>query len=120
MDKKLTEELKGKLEKEKSRIEKELMGFATEDKNVKDNWDAKYPDNDRGNKEEEADDAGEYENLLSLEQSLELKLKDVNAALEKIQKGNYGICEKCSNKIEEERLKAYPEARLCIKDNENK
>jgi DnaK suppressor protein len=52
---------------------------------------------------------------------LELKLRDVDIALEKIQKdlpaeaGNYGKCEKCGKEIEEERLKAVPEARLCIK-----
>jgi len=35
--------------------------------------------------------------------------------LEKIKKGKYGICEKCGKKIPEERLKAFPEARFCMK-----
>ncbi|MCX6722857.1 MAG: hypothetical protein NT094_02180, partial [Candidatus Staskawiczbacteria bacterium] len=84
MDKKITEELKTKLEEEKKSLEKELETFAKRDPNLKNNWDTKYPNREDGDKEEEADEAQEYDNKLSLEYSLELKLKDVNNALEKI------------------------------------
>jgi RNA polymerase-binding transcription factor DksA len=40
-------------------------------------------------------------------------LRDINLALEKIKKGNYGICEKCGKEIEIDRLEAIPEARFC-------
>ena len=115
MNKKIIEELKLKLEKEKESLEKELKSFATEDKNLKHNWDAKYPNRENGNMEEEADEVQEYDNLVSLEHNLELKLKDVNLALEKIKNDKYGVCKKCGKQIEEERLKAVPEAKLCIK-----
>lgn len=115
MNKKINEELKAKLEKEKENLEKELGTFATEDKNLKHNWDAKYPNRENGSMEEEADEVQEYDNLISLEHNLELKLKDVNLALEKTEKGIYGICEKCGKQIEEKRLEAVPEAKLCIK-----
>lgn len=114
MDKKTVETLKSKLEEKRNEIKTELESFAKEDNKIKGNWDAKYPSKERGNKEEEADEAGEYENLLSLEQSLELKLKDVETALSKIESEIYGKCERCGKNIEEERLMAYPEARLCI------
>lgn len=117
MDKKLVEKLKGLLEQEKGAIEKELATFAAKDKNTKYNWDAKYPGRENGTAEEEADESQEYDNLLSLEQSLEVKLKEVILALEKIQAGTYGVCTKCGKGIEEERLIAYPEAKLCIKCN---
>ena len=117
MDKKLVEELKEKLETEKNSLEKELKSFATEDKNLEHNWDAKFPNREDSDKDEAADDAQEYDNLVSLEHSLESKLKDVNMALEKIGNGKYGICEKCGKEIEKERLKAAPEARLCMKCN---
>ena len=117
MDKKLVEELKEKLESEKKSIQKELESFATEDPNLKHNWDTKYPNREDGDKDEEADEVQEYDNKLSLEYSLELKLKDVNIALEKIEKGTYGTCEKCGKEIDEERLKAIPEARFCMKHN---
>lgn len=117
MDKKLIAELKGKLEAQKKSLQKELESFATEDKNLKHNWEAKFPSREDADKDESADDAQEYDNALSLEHSLELKLKDVNVALEKIEQGIYGVCEKCGQPIEEERLMAAPEARLCMKHN---
>lgn len=120
MDKNLLEKLKTALETEKSTLEKELESFATKDKNIKDNWETRYPNRDNGTMEEEADETQEYDNLLSLEQNLELKLKDVNLALEKIKTGEYGKCEKCGKEIEEQRLSVCPEARLCVKCNENK
>ncbi len=115
MDKKLQDELKAKLEEQKRSLEKELRSFAEKDSNLKHNWDAKYPNRENGNMEEEADEMQEYDNLISLEHSLESKLKNVNLALEKIEKGEYGKCEKCGKQIEEERLQAAPEAKLCVK-----
>ena len=61
-----------------------MESFASEDPNLKHNWDAKYPNREDGDKDEEADEVQEYDNEISLEYSLELKLKDVNMALEKI------------------------------------
>lgn len=118
MDKKIIEKLKQTLESEKTALKKELESFAKEDKNLKYNWNAKYPNRENGNMEEEADETQEYDNLLSLEHNLELRLKDVSLALEKIEKGeSYGKCEKCGKDIEEERLMTYPEAKLCMDCN---
>jgi len=118
MDKKLTEELKTKLEEQKNSLQKELETFASQDPNSKNNWDAKYPNREDGDKEEEADEVQEYDNMLSLEHSLETKLRDVNMALEKISNGGYGVCEVCGKEIGEERLLACPEAKTCLKCNE--
>ena len=123
MNKELIEKLRQALENQKSALTKELSSFATEDKSLKNNWDVKYPNRENGNMEEEADEAQEYDNLLSLEHNLELRLKDVDSALEKIygeqnqttKNGKYGICEKCGKEIDEERLQACPEARACMK-----
>jgi RNA polymerase-binding transcription factor DksA len=117
MDKKLIEELKLKLEEQKESLVKELGNFATEDPNLKHNWETKYPNREDGDKDDEADEVQEYDNKLSLEYSLELNLKNVNMALEKITEGKYGICENCEKEIEEERLKAIPEAKFCMKCN---
>jgi len=117
MQKELIEKLKQVLEKEKSSLEKELESFATEDKSIKGNWDAKRTNSEDTDMEEKADEVEEYDNLLSLEHNLELKLKDVNLALEKIGREKYGICEKCGREIEEERLMVCSEARLCMECN---
>ena len=114
MDSKLIEQLKTSLEISKAAIEKELGSFATEDSKDQDNWNTRFPNREMGNMEEEADEMQEYDNLLSLEYSLELKLKDVNSALEKMVAGTYGTCEKCGKEIEEKRLQANPAARLCM------
>ncbi len=117
MNERLTEQLKERLENEKSSLKKELESFAIEDKDIKHNWKAKYPNREIGNMEEEADESQEYDAMVSLEQSLEIKLKNVEMALEKLAKGEYGKCEKCKKEIEEDRLVAYPEANLCISCN---
>jgi len=114
------EKLKQQLEEGKLALEKELESFAVKDKNSQDNWEAKRINSEDTDMEEKADEVEEYDNKLSLEHSLELRLKDVNLALGKIGKKEYGACEKCGKGIEEERLMVCPEARLCIKCNENK
>ena len=95
MDKKLLKELKEKLEKEKSQIEEELKKFAKKDEKLKGDWDTRYPkwDGEAGSSSLEtmADELEEYESLLPVEHVLELKLRDIDSALEKIKKEKYGI-----------------------------
>ena len=120
MDKKLLEELKEKLEKQKAEIEKQLKSFATKDEKLKGDWDTRFPKFNGGETgsaalEKAADEVEEYSTLLSLEHNLETRLRDTNLALEKIKKGNYGKCERCGKEIDKERLKVYPEAQVCNK-----
>ncbi|MFV9644638.1 MAG: TraR/DksA family transcriptional regulator [Desulfobacterales bacterium] len=39
----------------------------------------------------------------------------IKTALEKLEEGDFGICEECGEEISEERLKVRPMAALCIK-----
>jgi len=117
MNKKTLKELKEKLEKERISIEAELNNFADKDKRLKGDWDTRFPETNGGSGgqvlEDAADQVEEYTNLLPVEYSLELRLKNINLALEKIKRGEYGKCEKCGKEIEEKRLKIYPAAILC-------
>lgn len=115
MTKKLLLELKLKLEAEKTSLEKELSGFAVKDPKLNGDWDTKMPSFDSGHEEEEQDEMEEYISRLPVEHSLELQLKDVNLALEKIKNKGYGKCEKCEKNISSKRLKIYPAARTCSK-----
>jgi DnaK suppressor protein len=45
---------------------------------------------------------------------LERKLQDIDSALRSIEKGQYGICERCGRPIEAERLEVKPDATLCV------
>lgn len=61
-----------------------------------------------------ADNIEELATNVSLVETLERQLKDVDDALEKIQKGSYGTCEAGGEEISIERLKAHPSARTCV------
>lgn len=119
MNKKLQEELKEKLEEQKESLEKELGRFARKDEKLKGDWDTKFPKTNGGSGgaalEDAADQVTEYANLLPVEYDMELRLRDIDKALDKIKEGKYGKCEKCDKSILEERLKIYPEATSCGK-----
>ncbi len=112
MDKDRLEQLKDRLLAEKENLENDLKAFAVEDPAIKGKWQVKRPDfgSDTAAEEEREDEAEEYEAELSIDRQLEIRLKNVNAALAKMEQGRYGICEKCGKEIEVERLKVNPEA----------
>lgn len=56
----------------------------------------------------------EREKDIALNDHIEKGLNDINYALEAIQNGTYGICEKCGKEIPIERLKALPTATYCV------
>jgi len=118
MNKKFLAQQKEKLEKIKQSLREELEKFAKEDPRLKGDWDTKFPRHDGGTGssalEEATDEVEEYATRLPIEYSLETRLKDISLAIEKIEKGKYGICENCKKKISLERLKASPEARKCV------
>ena len=44
----------------------------------------------------------------------QLELDDVNAALQRLDSGRFGECERCGEAIAPARLQALPQARLCL------
>jgi len=120
MDKKTLEDIRLKLEKEKEAVENQLNNFAKKDEKLAGDWDTVFPaldgkESGSAGLEVSADEVEQYATLLPLEHSLEIKLKNINLALEKIEKEKYGACEKCKKEIEEDRLMVYPDARFCQK-----
>lgn len=81
-----------------------------------------------GNRERESDplkkDVGDIYDEASSERERELsltlgdrdrqKLIEIDEALQRLESGEYGVCESCGEKIATGRLKAQPFARLCI------
>ena len=51
-----------------------------------------------------------------LEENAEHLLTEIDAALDRIDDGTYGLCANCGRPIGEERLDAVPYATLCIDD----
>jgi DnaK suppressor protein len=126
MDKRTQNELKKKLEAEKALLEKDLLKFADKDKHIPYDYDTRFPDLDVGSRssspDENAQEIDNYGNLLAVEHALELRLREVGEALEKIKKDDdsYGKCENCPGEIEIERLKANPAAKICLHCANNK
>lgn len=52
----------------------------------------------------------------TLEENSTNVLREIDAALERIEAGTYGVCERCGNPIEPERLEHLPWATLCAAD----
>lgn len=116
MNAKILAKIKRQLEKEKKQLEFGLSKIATKDKNLKDDYDAKYEnlDSEVFDQSTEATEVSEYDRKLSLEANLEVQLREVNRALERMAKNSYGSCTKCGKEIEEKRLLANPTAKICI------
>ncbi|NQV13330.1 MAG: prolipoprotein diacylglyceryl transferase [Parcubacteria group bacterium] len=109
-------ELKKKLENKKKVLQDQLAKIANKDKNLKDDYDAKFEnfDSEVMDISNEATEVSNYQNKLSLEATLELQLRDVRKALDRMANGKYGQCEKCSKEIKPERLEALPHAGICL------
>lgn len=61
-----------------------------------------------------AADSYEREKNAGLANNINNILYEIDEALYRIEKGEYGLCEVCHNKINDERLQAMPYARMCI------
>jgi DnaK suppressor protein len=108
---------KKKLEEEKIRLEAELAKVGERNPQVPGDWEPTPAEMDtRASEQSElADKFEELENRSAIEVHLEEKLNEVNAALEHIKNGTYGICTACGEKIDEKRLEANPSAATCVK-----
>ncbi|HEX2032482.1 MAG TPA: TraR/DksA C4-type zinc finger protein [Actinomycetota bacterium] len=72
--------------------------------------------------DEEYADSGtftfERERDLSLSNNIRDLIDKIDKALERMDEGTYGLCERCGRPIEKARIKALPYASLCIKDKQ--
>lgn len=56
----------------------------------------------------------EVERLDALDDVERRELREIDDALQRMAEGRYGICATCGGEIEDDRLRAVPEARLCL------
>jgi RNA polymerase-binding transcription factor DksA len=109
------EYFKEKLLSEKANLEKDLSTVGRINPDNPKDWEATPGDVNEHSADPNklADNVEDYEARTATLKELEDSLKDVTDALEKIEKGTYGICEISGNQIEEDRLEANPSARTC-------
>jgi len=55
------------------------------------------------------------ETTIGLVENERARLEEINAAMERIDAGTFGCCEKCGQEIASDRLQSIPFARQCIK-----
>jgi DnaK suppressor protein len=103
-------ELRKKLEAEKKRLAEELESLQT---NVPSS-EERREGSPFGKREEEATETLELEKRLALENRARQELAGIEHALEKFEKGTYGLCDNCGKPIAPERLEALPHASLCM------
>lgn len=108
------------LEEEKNKIEGELGDIAHRNPDAPEDWDVNYPEPSVNSPapDEKADQDEEFQNIVGQETALEDRLHDINDAIERIKHGGFGICPVDKEEIDEDRLRANPAARTCIKHAE--
>jgi RNA polymerase-binding transcription factor DksA len=113
MTKEEIKKLVADLMEEKTKIEAELRTIASENPLVKGDFEVRVED--QGSSVEDAgEEAAELDRNQAMVDMLERRLKEIDATLEKVESGTYGVCTDCANPIEEPRLKAMPVAALCM------
>lgn len=110
--------IKEKLEAEKGILTEEMKSLGLENKQTG-IWEAAPIVEEEVMMEADENDMADHDEDF-LEQAatlrpLDIRLDEINDALEKIEKNNYGVCETCGEEIEEDRLEANPAARTCKK-----
>jgi RNA polymerase-binding transcription factor DksA len=100
------ERLRGYLLKEQENLRKEIMWLEAA---------AQEPSVGLGNHmAEDATAAFDQATVVSLQRSNAVALQQVEAALARMDNGTYGKCQRCGEEIDFARLKAVPEAGLCL------
>ncbi|PJE73425.1 MAG: hypothetical protein COV02_02640 [Candidatus Terrybacteria bacterium CG10_big_fil_rev_8_21_14_0_10_41_10] len=120
---KLTKEkieyFKDKLKEEKNILEDELSGVGRKNPSIPGDWEVssealgEVPD-----VVDLAKNFEELDNKVAIQDSLEERLMQVKAALERIENDSYGVCKVDGKPIDEKRLEANPSAASCIEHAE--
>jgi RNA polymerase-binding protein DksA len=58
----------------------------------------------------------EMEKNVSLREQVEYELTEIDAAFQRLERGDYGKCQACGRPIGDARLEAMPATRFCVED----
>ncbi len=110
---KILAEIKAELLARKQQILESLEDVSQKNPHEADNLGSKFPE--YGDKpDENAQEISDYVADAAAEKVLEKTLADIDSALNRIEKGTYGICKYCGQPISPKRLQARPVASACI------
>lgn len=112
-----TEHFRKKLEAEKAKLESEMGTVGRKNQAVPNDWESLPSETGvESDLADQADVVTNHETNNAILADLEARYDTVLEALTQIEKGTYGKCEVCGEKIEEARLEADPAATTCMKD----
>ena len=116
MDQLQAVQLKKTLLQEKAEIETQLSEIAKRNPAIKGDWTAIPADfaDPADSLDEKAQSVTSLEERRAVEQSLELRLREIDETLEKLDKGTYGVCSNCNLPIDKKRLQAMPALKHCF------
>ncbi len=109
MDQAITENLRRRLDEERSTVSSQLVEMGLDPETGAPNgveFEQGFADSGQA--------TAEKAKILSIAEGLVETLHEVDAALDRISKGTYGRCESCGAQIPLERLEARPVASLCV------
>ena len=110
-----TESIKKKLEAEKAKLESEMGSVGRRNPGVPNDWEPVPSDiGTESDIVDQADVVIGHEGNAAILADLEARYDTIIAALSRIAKKTYGICEVCGKKIEEARLEVDPAATACV------
>ncbi|MGH2663035.1 MAG: TraR/DksA family transcriptional regulator [Actinomycetota bacterium] len=104
------QEEREELQRQGAEIEESSFGTPQSEISGEVSFDEDYADSGTATFERERD--------LSLTNNIRDLTEKIDRALERIEEGTYGLCERCGKPIEKARIKALPYATLCIRDKQ--
>lgn len=99
---------------ERSRLEAELREIENRTARISDSERASELSGYEDHPADIASETFEREKDLAIGESVETLLNQVITALEKVDRGTYGVCDACGKPIKKARLQALPFATLCL------
>jgi DnaK suppressor protein len=99
-------ELKRRLEEEKQNLDRQLADYGASGDGIDVAVGEGFADSGQA--------TAERTETLGIVETLRSQLAEVVAALDRLERGTYGRCDRCGNEIPEARLEAVPAARLCV------
>lgn len=113
LSKKFLQEIKEILNKQKEKLEKDLLSFARPNSKNPEDFETVFPDFGEST-EDNSNEVEVYQDNLAIEDSLERSLRDVIHALKRLDSSSYGVCKYCGKSIDEDRLRARPTSSSCV------
>jgi DnaK suppressor protein len=113
MNKQQQETLRQRLEERRAEIESDMSYMAAEMRSI--GVDQDEENGSLGNHiADDGSNVAEAERIVTVSEDMQQILAQVTGALERMNEGTYGTCQRCGKPIGEERLEAFPYVAYCI------